>query len=130
MKKALQRFVSGGQYSEKLIEHVEQRQADILPVLQGVAGSTGSFLSDVTKASKVSFDVLKYDIYNKGVPKTPQAAKDVAYKLVDASGETRHRFMQFITQTVTSIGRDVQEQSQDASATVAQSVLHAAEAKA
>merc|ERR1719277_1760531 len=106
MKKALQRFVSGGQYSEKLIEHVEQRQADILPVLQGVAGKTNSFLGDCTKASKLSFDVLKYDIYNKGVPKTPQAAKDVAYKLVDAIAETRHRFLNFVTQTVSGIVKD------------------------
>jgi len=130
LKQAIQRFVTGGQYTERLTGHVEQRQADILPMLQGVASSTGNVLKDVKEASKLSFDVLKYDIYNKGVPKTPQAAKDIAYKLVDASGETRHRFMSFITQTVSSIGRDAQDKKEDASATVAQASFKAAEARA
>lgn len=129
MKKALQRFVSGGHYSERLLEHVEQRQADILPTLQGVAGSTGKILTDVREASKLGFDVLKYDLYNKGVPKTPQAAKVVAHKLVDAAGETRHNFMQFITKTVNSIGQDFKDRSDDATATVARASFRAADSR-
>jgi len=130
LKMALQRFVSGGNFPERLRGHVEQRQADILPVLRGAATSSGNVLANSREASKRSFDVLKYDIYNKGVPKTPQAAKDVAYKLVDAAGETRHRFMQFITRTVSGIGRDFAGRSDDAAVTVMQSSLRSAEARA
>lgn len=121
LKQALQRFVAGARYSERLLDHIMQRQADILPLLYGVAGSTGSVLGDTKTASRRCFDVLKYDIYNKGVPKTPQAAKDMAYKLVDAASETRHRFMQFVTQAVNTVAQDYQGRSDGASATVAQS---------
>jgi len=126
MKKALQQFVSGGHYSERLTEHVAQRQADILPVLRGAAQSTGNVLSDARTASKLAFDVLKYDIYNKGVPKTPQAAKDVANKLVDAAGETRHRFMKFVTEMATGIANDAKGKTQEASFVVAGAQLNPA----
>lgn len=126
LKTALQRFVAGSDYPERLKEHVIQRQADILPVLQGVQGTVGNVLDDTRAASKLSFDVLKYDIYKKGVPKTPQAAKDVAYKLVDAVAETRHRFMQFITGTVNGIARDAETHAEGAHITIARTYQQAA----
>lgn len=126
---ALRRFVAGGRYPERLLEHVGQRQADILPVLRGAADSAGNVLQDTRLASKLSFDVLKYDIYNKGVPKTPQTAKDIAYKLVDAAGGTRHHFMQFVTQAANSIAKDTTGKHDSATATAAQAQLRAAQAK-
>jgi len=130
LTQALRRFVNGGEYQDKLSAQVYQRQADILPVLRGAADSTSNVLADSRFASKRSFDVLKYDIYNKGVPKTPQAAKDVANRLVDATGETRHRFMSFITQTVNGISKDFLGKNDGAAATSAQSSLHEALARA
>jgi len=121
LSEALRRFVAGGRYPERLAEHVQRRQADILPVLRGAAGSAGNVLSDSRLASKRSFDVLKYDIYNKDVPKTPQAAKDLAYRLVDAAGETRHRFLNFVTQTVNGIASDHAGRNDSAAATVTRS---------
>jgi len=44
-----------------------------------------------------SWGFRKYDIYNKGVPKTPQAADDVADRIIDAAGETR-RINLFVVQ--------------------------------
>mmetsp|Transcript_13345 Transcript_13345/g.31260 ORF Transcript_13345/g.31260 Transcript_13345/m.31260 type:complete len:288 (+) Transcript_13345:125-988(+) len=121
---AIRRFVSGGQYSERLVQHIQDRQEAILPVLSGAAEATGNVLSDCRLASKRSFDVLKYDIYNKGVPRTPQSAKDVANRLVDASSDTRRRFTSFITEAATSIARDVEQQHQSAAAVITQSSLN------
>merc|ERR1719498_1225982 len=59
----LRRFASDGTYSERLVKLVEQRQADVLPALQGTAEISGNVLSDCRTASKRSFDVLKYDLY-------------------------------------------------------------------
>lgn len=83
LKAALGRFIDGGRYSEKLVNQVEQRQADILPLLRGAASSTGDILSDCRLASQRSSDVRKYDIYNDGVPKTPKECKRF--------GKTHHR---------------------------------------
>lgn len=129
---ALNRFV-GGRYSDKLVEHVEQRQADILPVLRGTASVTGSILSDCRLASKRGFDIRKYDIYNRGVPKTPQNAKEIADRIIDAAGETRHRFTRGITDMVRGITRDAEGKREDASATVTKAsvkLLHTSIAKA
>lgn len=123
LSEALRRFVAGGRYPEKLAEQVARRQADILPVLRGTAGSAGDVLKDSRLASKRSFDVLKYDIYNKDVPKTPQAAKDLAYRLVDAAGETRRRFTQFVTQAVRGVAADFEGRNDSAGATVTRSEL-------
>jgi len=126
LSQALRRFVDGGKYSEQLVDHVGKRQADILPLLRGAAASTTNVLGDCRTASKRSFDLLKYDIYNKGVPKTPEEAKKVAYRLVDAVGETRHRFMGFVTKAVTSIARDAEgKKDQAASFTMARAALQA-----
>lgn len=133
LKTALQRFIGGGKYPEKLVQHVEQRQADILPVLRGAAGVTGSILSDCRLASKLGFDVRKYDIYNKGVPKTPQAADDVADRIIDAAGEVRSRFTRSITDMVKGITSDFLGKQEDAAVTVTKNSLqglHATVAKA
>lgn len=129
LSQALQRFVGGaglsssGHYSQRLVTHIQHRQDDILPALRGAASSVGDVLTNCRLASKLSFDVLKYDIYTKGVPKTPEAAKKAAHKLVDASGETRHRFMQGVMSAVGSITKDVQERNSNPSATVTKSLL-------
>lgn len=118
---ALRRFVDGSQYSSRLVHHVGQRLADVLPVLRGTATITGNVLSDCRLASQHSFNVLKYDIYNRGVPTTPGTAKSVAYRLVDAAGQTRHQFTKFITETVTHIAEDTERKHEHASVTVLQS---------
>lgn len=123
MKNVLKQFVGGGRYPEKLVEHVEQRQADILPVLRGAADVTGNILSDCRLASKKSFDVRKYDIYNKGVPKTPKSADDLADRIIDAASETRRRFTRSITDLVKGITRDFEEKQEDASVTVTKASL-------
>lgn len=133
LKLAMQRFIRGGEYPEKLVEHVQQRQAEILPVLRGAAGVTGNILSDCRLASKKGFDVRKYDIYNRDVPKTPQSAKDMADRIIDAASETRRRFTRSITDMVKGITKDFEEKHQDASVTVTQASLqglHASVAQA
>jgi hypothetical protein len=122
---ALRRFVDGSSYSSRLVHHVEQRLADVLPVLRGTATITGNVLSDCRLASQHSFDVLKYDIYNRGVPTTPGTAKSVAYRLVDAAGQTRHQFTRFISETVTHISEDTERKHEHASVTVLQSSFRA-----
>jgi cell division septum initiation protein DivIVA len=123
LKAALKRFIGGGRYPEKLVDHVEQRQADILPVLRGAASITGNILTDCRLASKKGFDVRKYDIYNKGVPKTPKRASELADKIIDAAGETRHRFTSSITDLVKGITRDFEGKQEDASVTVTKASL-------
>lgn len=119
----LRRFASDGTYSERLVRLVEQRQAGVLPALRGTAEISGSVLSDCRTASKRGFDVLKYDIYSsgrlRGAPKTPENAKSIANRLVDAAGETRHHFMSSVTEMVSSIAKDAQgKHDNNAAATV------------
>lgn len=121
--KAIKGFVDGGQYSQKLVKHIDERQADILPMLRGVADVTSNVLSDCRLASKRSFDVLKYDIYNKDVPKTPEAAKEAANRLIDAAGESRKRFTSFIREAANSITQDVTSRHEDAATTVVKEKL-------
>jgi len=116
--KAIKSFVDGGQYSQKLANHINERQADILPILQGAADITGNVLTDCRLASKRSFDVLKYDIYNKDVPKTPQAAKEAADLLIDVAGESRKRFTSFIGMAAESITRDVTSRDEEPTTTI------------
>jgi len=123
LKAALQRFIGGGRYPEKLVEHVEQRQADILPVLRGVADITGDILSDCRLASRKGFDVRKYDIYNRNVPKTPKTASDLADRIIEAAGETRHRFTSSITDLVKGITKDFQEKQEHPAVTMTKASL-------
>merc|ERR1719199_2253639 len=107
-KDRLRRFASEGTYSERLVELVEQRQADIMPVLQGELAITGDVLTDCHTVSQRSFDVLKYDVYRKlrGAAKTPESAKGIANRLIEAARETRERFTDFMMQTLLSVAKD------------------------
>lgn len=120
---AIREFVGFGRYGEQLGHQVRQRQAEVTPVLRGAAAVTGDVLKDCREGSKLSFDVLKYDIYTDGVAKTPEAVKAAAYKLVDAIGETRHQFMHGITDAANSIARDSREKDSDPAATVTRSLV-------
>jgi len=124
---AIRGFVDGGRYSDKLVRHVGERQAEILPVLQETRDITGNVLKDCRLASQRSFDALKYDIYNKDVPKTPENAKALAYKMVEAVGETRHKFMRFVTEAADSIARDTEQKDEPAATTVIKSSLRSFE---
>lgn len=124
---AIRRFVGGGEYSEKLLAHIRERQADILPTLRGTAAATGGVLTDCRLASKRSFDVLKYDLYNKGVPKTPEGAKQIANRIIKVSGEMRSRFTAHIREMVGQIAGDVEGKHEPAAATVVKGAMRAAE---
>jgi len=123
LRRALRKLVDNGQYADQLAEHITDRQNDILPMLRGAAKISGNVLTDCRVASKKAFDVRKYDIYNRGVPKTPKEANAVAERLVDAAGETRSRFTKFITEAALSITRDVQGKQEPAAATVTKASL-------
>merc|ERR1719171_1989865 len=106
---ALKRFV-GGTYDDQVKSQVVRRQGDVLPALRNTASIAGNVLEDCRLASKISFDILKYDIYNRGVPKTPEAVKAVANKLVDASTETRRQFMSGVIGFANALKTDTEEQ--------------------
>lgn len=118
LKAALDKFIGRSSYPEKLKQDVSDRQADILPVLRGASDVSGNVLKDSRLASSKAFDVLKYDIYNSDVPKTPKVAKDLADRIVVATGETRHHFTKSITDVANSIAKDENEKHEDASVTV------------
>eukprot|EP00448_Togula_jolla_P004759 CAMPEP_0170599052 /NCGR_PEP_ID=MMETSP0224-20130122/16580_1 /TAXON_ID=285029 /ORGANISM="Togula jolla, Strain CCCM 725" /LENGTH=279 /DNA_ID=CAMNT_0010923655 /DNA_START=247 /DNA_END=1086 /DNA_ORIENTATION=- len=120
---AIRRFVDGGEYPERLSEQIRDRQADILPALRTAASSAGNILGDCREASRRSFDALKYDIYNRGSPKTPEAAKGIANRIVEAAGETRRHFLGQTVAAANSLAKDAQGKREDASATVSRSVL-------
>lgn len=120
---AIKSFVDDSRYPERLRQQVQDRQADILPVLQSASDVTGNVLKDCRLASSRSFDVMKYDIYNEGVPKTPQDAKDIADRIVTAAGESRHHFTGFITEAAKSIARDVESADESPATTVIRSSL-------
>jgi len=120
VEQALRRFIDGSSFSEDLVHQVVNRQAEILPLLHDTAEATGTVLKDCRLSSKRSFDLLKYDIYNKGVPTTPEAAKAVAHRIVDASAATRKRFTGFVVQAVGGITRDFEGRHDSAATTVAQ----------
>jgi len=122
LSRAVGRFV-GGHYADQLGNQVQDRQAAVLPALQGVSSVTGDVLKDCRMATQIAFDVLKYDIYNRGVPKTPQAAKDAADKIIDASGKTRKRFMNLLMGTVDSIVKDTTGKQENPSATVTNAMV-------
>merc|ERR1711971_1021746 len=50
----------------------------VLPVLRGAAGASRGVLKDCREGTKMSFDAMKYDLYNEGVPKTPDYADDAS----------------------------------------------------
>lgn len=115
---AVRRFVGEGDYSERLLRHVAARQADLLPRLRSTARAARGVLADCHAASERSFDALKYDLYHTGVPKTPEAAKSIANRIVDAAAQTRGRFTRYVAASATSIAQDVQSREEPAAATV------------
>lgn len=119
---AVRRFV-GGQYEERIGHDIKKRQADVLPVLRSAASSMGDVLKDCSTAKTRSFDVLKYDIYNRGVSKTPVAAKSAADLIIEASTETRRGYMKVIMDSVSSLTQDVENRHEDPAATVTRSLL-------
>jgi hypothetical protein len=120
---AIKRFVGGGQYSERLVNHLQRRQADILPALRGAAEATGSVLSDCRETENLGFDVLKHEVYDIRATATPSIAEDAADSLINAAGETRGRFMDIVMGAVTSLAKDTRERHEDPSATVTRSLL-------
>merc|ERR1719491_436866 len=72
---------------------MQQRTAAMLPRLRGAAKATGDVLTDTRQATQRGFDVLKYDLYQKGAPKTPEAAKNVAQRIVKAAMEDREKII-------------------------------------
>lgn len=122
-QKAVRQFLNvgvggNGNYAERLHEQVSARQADVVPMLQGAASNFGSIMSECRAVSKAGFDVLKYDIYTRGVPKTPQAAKDLANKLIDAAGKTRQYYTSSIRSSAAAIAADATGKQDGASATL------------
>lgn len=122
-QEAFRSLTDSRRYSDRLLEHIKQRQIDVLPTLRATAAGAGSVLSDCRVASKRAFDVPKYDIYNKGVPKTPKSAKDVADRLVDAAAETRKRFTGFVVQLANGLAQDVGRRDENPSRTVTRASL-------
>lgn len=122
-KHAAAELQEGGAYAQALGRDVADRQAEALPVLRGAADRLGGVLQACRQTSRLSFDVLKYDIYHRGVPKTPAAAKDVADKLIAAQRETRSEFLALSVAPVQSLVRDDQGKSVGAAATVVQAEL-------
>mmetsp|Transcript_24756 Transcript_24756/g.67974 ORF Transcript_24756/g.67974 Transcript_24756/m.67974 type:complete len:289 (-) Transcript_24756:109-975(-) len=120
---AVQRFTDFGGYFKRLRGHVAERLANVTPALRGAAASARDVLGDCRVASGRAFDVLKYDIYERDAPKTPQAAKDVAHRIVDAATETRRRFLGLVTAIAEGITRDAQSKGDQPSATVTHALL-------
>jgi len=117
---ARNKFVGDGDYSSKLAKDVRDRQADIEPVLRGAASKLGSVLTNCRLVSSLSFDILKYDIYNKGVPKTTPEVKAMADRLIEAGKTTRQEYMGITMASVHSLVQDTQSRSERPTATVVQ----------
>lgn len=125
---AIRSFVDGGRYGDRLQRDIYKRREEALPALRGASAVAGNVLADCRKATARAFDVLKYDIYTRGVPKTPKAAKEAAEKLVAASGETRSQFLGLVKEVAVGITKDVQAQNDRPSATVTRALFEDSEA--
>mmetsp|Transcript_125 Transcript_125/g.253 ORF Transcript_125/g.253 Transcript_125/m.253 type:complete len:607 (+) Transcript_125:73-1893(+) len=97
-------------------EKVQQRTAAVLPSLRGAAKVTEDLLAETRRATERGFDVLKFDLYEGGVPKTPEAAKKVAQRIVDAAKEDREKFLQPVVTSVGGIKGDVRAEDMQSSA--------------
>jgi hypothetical protein len=93
-------------YQEKLRGQVVERQKRVTQILKD--SQRADVLTNTRLASKLAFDALKYDIYNKGVPKTTEEAKAIANKIVDLSGKLRKAYLGVVTAIATQITEDVQ----------------------
>lgn len=112
------RLVGDGDYSQKVAKDVADRQADVEPVLRSAASKLGDVLTNCRKVSSLGFDILKYDIYNKGVPKTPPEVKAISDKLIAAARITRQEFMGVTMGPVHSLVDDTQAKAERPAATV------------
>jgi len=112
------KLVGDGDYSQKVAKDVADRQADVEPVLRSAASKLGDVLTNCRLVSSLSFDILKYDIYNRGVPKTPQEVKDISDKLIAAARITRQEFMGVTMGPVHSLVDDTQGKADRPTATV------------
>lgn len=95
-----------GEFPDKFKGAVQERQQRVAQILKGSVGS--NVLQDTRLASKLAFDVLKYDIYNSKAPKTPEAAKEIANKVVDLHAKVRKSFLGPITTMANQIANDAQ----------------------
>lgn len=73
-----------------------------------------SVIGDLRAATTSCFDAVKYDIYNKGVPKSPKHLTPLAYELVDVSSEMRKSFLGRITGIANAITEDMSMSQKDA----------------
>jgi len=117
---AMRKF-TGQKYQDRLQEHINTRQAAILPIMQNMAKV--NVLKDCRVASRQSFDILKYDIYNKDVPRTPEVVTKIANRIIDASAETRHQFMQLVKESAKGLAQDSEGKQDHPSATVTHSLV-------
>jgi len=95
-----------GEFPDKFKGAVQERQQRVAQILKGSVGS--NVLQDTRLASKLAFDVLKYDIYNSKAPKTPEAAKEIANKVVDLHAKVRKSYLGPITTMANQIANDAQ----------------------
>jgi hypothetical protein len=95
-----------GEFPDKFKGAVQERQQRVTQILKGSVGS--NVLQDTRLASKLAFDVLKYDIYNSKAPKTPEAAKEIANKVVELHAKVRKSFLGPITTMANQIANDAQ----------------------
>jgi len=100
-------------YQEKLRGQVVERQKRVTQILKD--SQRADVLTNTRLASKLAFDAMKYDIYNKNVPKTPEEAKAIADKIVELSGKLRKAYLGVVTAIATQITEDVEGLSGTAS---------------
>lgn len=115
---ARSKLVGDGDYSKKLAKDIQNRQADTEAILRSAANKLGDVLKNCRLVSSLSFDILKYDIYNKGVPKTTPEVKAMADRLIAAGRVTRQKFMGVTMGPVQSLVEDVQGKTERPTATV------------
>mmetsp|Transcript_49045 Transcript_49045/g.140445 ORF Transcript_49045/g.140445 Transcript_49045/m.140445 type:complete len:285 (+) Transcript_49045:2-856(+) len=127
---AMRRFVDFGGYFSQVRGEVQDRRAAVLPALQGASAIAGDVLRDCRAASSRSFDALKHDIYQRGVPKTPPAAKKAADGIVAAAAETRRRFLGLVKAGVTGVTGDAEAAKEKPAATVTRALLEDLEPRA
>jgi len=93
-------------YQEKLRGQVVERQKRVTQILKD--SQRADVLTSTRMASKLAFDALKYDLYTKNAPKTPEEAKAIADKIVALSGKLRKAYLGVVTAVANQITEDVQ----------------------
>lgn len=120
---ARSKLLGDGEYSGKLAKDVRDRQADVEPVLRGAANKLGDVLTNCRLVSSLGFDILKYDLYNKGVPKTTPEVKAMADRLIAAARITRQEFMGVAMAPVHSLVDDTKGKVERPTATIVKAEL-------